>query len=284
VLQSFNVLPAATTCSATGNILREQWNNVFGTAVANIPVTTTPNSTNLLTSLETQNTGGNMGARIRGYICAPLTGAYTFYIAGDDVVELWLSSSTDPASKVKIAYHTYYTGFREWNKYATQKSAAINLQAGQSYYVEVLHKNGGGGDNVSVKWDMPNGVTEMPIGASRLSPYAAQSIAEEFSAALGSGEDKTEGSDFFSKSNISVYPNPFNSVTNIRINPAATEEAVITLNDLQGRKVKQLFRGTLEMNQAKILQLSSEGLSNGIYIISVVTKTKNIIQKISLLK
>src|SRR5260221_6503545 len=46
----------------------------------------------------------NYGSYIRGWIEAPQTGAYTFWIASADQSELWLSSSEDPAGKSRIAY------------------------------------------------------------------------------------------------------------------------------------------------------------------------------------
>ena len=45
------------------------------------------------------------------------------------------------------------------------------LKAGRRYYVEALHKEGGGGDHVSVKWQLPNGQQEAPIPGNRLSPF-----------------------------------------------------------------------------------------------------------------
>jgi hypothetical protein len=174
VSQSFGVKAdgePVNNCSATGYIVREQWNTIFGTAVSDIPLHLPPASTTQLTRLQTENTGDWMGARIRGYICPPVTGNYTFYIAGDDGVELWLSTSDNPANKKKIAGYVGWTGFQEWEKYPDQKSALIALQVGKSYYIEVLHKNGAGGDHVSVRWDLPNGTSEAPVPGSRLAPY-----------------------------------------------------------------------------------------------------------------
>lgn len=171
--QTFNIAAPVTSsaCSATGSLTREQWDNVFGIEVSDIPLNTAATSTNPISMFETLNTGSNMGARIRGYICPPISGNYTFYISGDDAVELWLSTDDNPLNKVKIAGYSGWTGYRDFSKYSTQKSGIINLQVGRSYFVEVLHKNGGGGDNVTVKWQLPDGSIELPIPGSRLSPY-----------------------------------------------------------------------------------------------------------------
>jgi hypothetical protein len=42
-------------------------------------------------------------ARACGYITAPVTGSYTFWIASDDNSELWLSINDNAVNKVKIA-------------------------------------------------------------------------------------------------------------------------------------------------------------------------------------
>ncbi len=171
--------PDTVVCSATGSILREQWNNLSGNDVSNIPVQTAPASASQLTVFESQtNVGDNYGARIRGYVCPPQTGNYIFYIAADDASELWLSTDDNPANKSKIAYALSWTNVREWNKYASQKSAAVYLQAGHKYYIEALHKEGGGGDNLAVAWQLPNGSMEAPIYGSRLSPFLVAQLSQ----------------------------------------------------------------------------------------------------------
>lgn len=165
-------------CNATGQILREVWTNVKGQPVSYIPVNTTPTFTEYLTSLEgPTNAGDTYGARIRGYLCAPMDGDYTFYISSDDHSELWLSTGSDPANKVKIAYVFGSTLKRQWNKYPSQQSVKISLRRGVRYYVEVLHKENLGYDHVSVGWIHPNGTAEMPIPGSRLSPFETSSSA-----------------------------------------------------------------------------------------------------------
>ena len=181
LLKKNSVDPVETAvCQATGVILREQWDNVSGNDVVNIPVQTSPSSTSLLTLFEApSNIGNNYGARIRGYICPPQTGNYTFWIAADDASELWLSTNDNPASKVRIAYNLSYTGPRQWDKYSSQKSVSINLQAGHKYYIEALHKEGNGDDNLSVAWQMPNGTFEAPISGSRLSPFIVAPLTDQ---------------------------------------------------------------------------------------------------------
>ncbi len=157
----------STSCAGTGAINYQKWNNVTGTAVSNLTsLSTYPNSPSVsgtLTSFEIPvNSSDNYGMRVYGYICPPVTGTYTFWIASDDNGELWLSTNSSPANKQKIAYQSSWTNSREWNKVATQKSAAITLTAGQLYYVEALMKEGTGGDNLAVGWAKPGEATTAP--------------------------------------------------------------------------------------------------------------------------
>ncbi|HEY6162309.1 MAG TPA: Ig-like domain-containing protein [Bacteroidia bacterium] len=173
------------SCTATGKISRELWLNVSGTTVSSIPLSSPPGSTGILTLLEApQNIGDNYGQRLRGYICAPATGNYIFWIASDDNSELWLSTNDQPSNKHRIAYNNQWTFSREWTKYASQQSAPISLAAGQKYYIEVLHKEGSQGDNLAVGWQLPDGTYERPIPGSRLAEYNAvpSSVNEPISA------------------------------------------------------------------------------------------------------
>ncbi|MDB5274029.1 MAG: domain containing protein [Chitinophagaceae bacterium] len=165
-------IPPATLCSNTGTITRDYWANIGGTDVSQIPVTTAPTSTTTLTLFEApSDVADNYGQRVRGYLCAPYTGAYTFWIASDDNSELWLSTTTSPTNKVKIAYLNGAVASRNWTANPSQQSASINLIAGQQYYVEALQKEGGGDDFLAVGWQIPTGAMERPIPGIRLSPY-----------------------------------------------------------------------------------------------------------------
>ena len=187
---SGNPLPASQQFSfsyapqGTGSILREYWTNIgYGTAVSDLTSNANypnhPSGRDLLTSFEAPvNWADAYGTRIQGYLSPPVTGYYTFWIASDDNGELWLSTNDNPANAVKIAYVTSWTGSRDWANAnnPTQQSAQIYLQAGQRYYVEALQKEGGGGDNLAVRWELPGGTWEnndstIPIPGIRLSPY-----------------------------------------------------------------------------------------------------------------
>jgi glucose/arabinose dehydrogenase len=161
--------------SASTAIQRELWTEISGTDVSTIPVNTTPVSITDLASFEgPTNSGSDYGARIRGFIAAPTSGNYVFWISSDDKSELWLSTNEDPSNKMKIASVTGYTSVRQYTKYAAQQSALIPLTAGQRYYIEALHKEAAGGDHISVGWQLPNGALERPIPGTRLTRFEPQ--------------------------------------------------------------------------------------------------------------
>jgi hypothetical protein len=164
--------PPPATCQATGSILREFWTNVPGDHVSQVPVNNPPTGSSQLSIFEGPvNSGDNYADRIRGYVCPPVSGSYTFWIAADDDAELWLSNSENPANKVKIAFVSGWTNSREWTKYPSQQSSPVSLVAGIKYYIETLHKEATGGDNLAVGWQIPGGVLERPIAGTRLSPF-----------------------------------------------------------------------------------------------------------------
>jgi len=155
------------SCPGLGSINYQRWNNITGSSVSNL--TSNPNYPNNPSTSGTYtifeipgNSGNNFGMKVYGYICPPAAGNYVFWIASDESAELWLSTTINPANKVKIAYNTSATKSRQWNKSATQKSVAISLLAGQKYYVEALMKEGNGSDNMAVGWAKPGQSTSAP--------------------------------------------------------------------------------------------------------------------------
>jgi ELWxxDGT repeat protein len=166
----YNPDSSPTTCEGTGNILQEIWTNVSGTDVRTFDFTTTPTGgTRSFTSFETtQYYANNYASRMRSVLCVPQSGTYTFWISSDDQSELYLSTSPYEADMRLIAWVYGYTPFRKYDKYPSQKSAQIYLQAGRKYYIEARHKEGNGNDFISVGWTLPDGTVQQPIPGDRL--------------------------------------------------------------------------------------------------------------------
>ncbi len=167
--------PDCISC-VVGNISFERWTGISGTIIsdltnnANYP--NSPNESGFLSDLQGPNLyGDNYGTRVRGFIYPPSTGNYSFTITSDDVSEFYLSTDENPTNKTKVAEVTGYTGVTEYTKYPEQNSSAISLLGGGKYYVEVLHKEGAGGDHFQVYWQTPSNSNRVIIDGSYLSPY-----------------------------------------------------------------------------------------------------------------
>jgi hypothetical protein len=80
----------------------------------------------------------------------------------------------------------------EWTKYGSQTSIAFALTAGQPYYFEVLHKEGGGGDHVEVGWTMPGVTGTNVISGTYLAMRPNLAITKQpVSVATGLGSNVT---------------------------------------------------------------------------------------------
>jgi hypothetical protein len=120
--------------------------------------------------------GNNFGNRLSGYFLPPVTTNYVFFIASDDDSYLYLSPDDQPSRKVWIAHELGWANARNaWQGAAggglnSQKRSdtftpddgvtfpgggpdgGIPLVAGNRYYLEVVHHEGGGGDFLGVTY------------------------------------------------------------------------------------------------------------------------------------
>ena len=181
--------------------MREWWTGISGDLLGNLiqaaDFPLVPTGSDQRSSFEAPtNWGNDYGQRMRGFIHPPITGKYTFWIAGDNNCELWLSIDEDPENKDLLASITSWTGPRQWGKYDSQESVEVELQAGQKYYIEALHKEGGGPDNLAVAWEV-NALPRKVIQGRYLStitdtsssntPVLQQSEISNFNAIASSG-------------------------------------------------------------------------------------------------
>ena len=98
----------------------------------------------------------SIGRMIQGFLSVPVSGNYKFNVTGDDQTVLFISSDNSPANKqAHQVFVSGWTGMTEHDKYIWQSTSDIFLQAGQYYYVEMLSKEGGGGEHFSAFWQTP---------------------------------------------------------------------------------------------------------------------------------
>lgn len=170
--------------SGAGGFYREYWLNIDTVYLA--ALTDDPDFPNNPDGSEILYTGlegpvdweERYGQRLRAYIHPPVTGKYRFWLSADNTAQLWLSTDEAPSNAVKVLELTEASGCRKFDAFdlSVQRSAEIELEADQKYYIEVLHKEGGYNDSVSVAWNIPAtaqwpGEVRKIIAAQYLSPF-----------------------------------------------------------------------------------------------------------------
>jgi len=165
---------------AQTGVLREVWANVEGGEVADLTLSADYPTHPILRTVDAQfaspvNWAEHYGIRMMAYLTPTATGSYTFWIAGDDNAELWLSTDATEGNKALIAKVSSWTEAQKWNKYAEQKSNPVSLQAGQRYYIEALMKESYGGDHLAVAWGTSPTATPQVIPGTHLTPFEVPS-------------------------------------------------------------------------------------------------------------
>jgi len=81
-------------------------------------------------------------------------------------------------------------------------------------------------------------------------------------------------------STLDVYPNPAEDITNIEVQAAKSERAVMEIFDLSGRSVAHLLGQDVKAGQTYRMVYDASDLTNGIYVIKYVTNSETVIEKI----
>ena len=165
------IILVSRPCAAQYGVFREVYTNLTGTTIFSLTNSAIfPNGaqiSNIVSSFEApQNYATNYGQRLRAFVIPPSSGYYTFWIAADNVGNLFLSPNENPASRSLIAYNTQTNTLRQWTKETNQQSAPIFMEGRRRYYLEALMKQGDGPDNLSVGWQQANSSFQLPITAS----------------------------------------------------------------------------------------------------------------------
>ncbi len=149
------------------------------------------------------NTGiDNYGERYSGFFIPPATGKYVFFVSSDDNSDLFISTDDTPDSKYLIAQETSWATNYEWTSdnggtilnVASKRSdqftpagassppyaGGIQLTAGQKYYIEADHFQGGGGDDFSMTYSLLADVGTITNGVP--SAFGGANIAYESAA------------------------------------------------------------------------------------------------------
>ncbi|MEO1257864.1 MAG: LamG-like jellyroll fold domain-containing protein [Bacteroidota bacterium] len=124
------------------------------------------------------NFADSYGSRVYGYIVPSQTGNYTFNVTGDDDVLFYLSTDSTYVNKSQVAYIDGWTSITEHNKYSSQTSNTIYLEAGEKYFTELLHKEGWGGDHFQVYWRTPSNSSWNIVPNANLRPVCYAEICD----------------------------------------------------------------------------------------------------------
>ena len=258
-----------TGCHGSGYVIGEKWDGIPGLQVADLEQAPSypanPSMTAMLSSWSYgPGIGDNYGARVRGYICAPYSGFYTFYVSGDDQVGLWLSTDDDPANKKLIAYVQSWVPFARMDLQQGQQSAPIFLAKGGRYYIETLHKQSVGPNHLIVAWKMPGDVLENPIPGSRLSPVE-NTLGNRRVGAFPQAPQDTSLVKVQTTHRALVFPNPTQNAFRVVLSPGTGENATVRVMDLTG-KVLESYSWHTAPEQAVV----GSRLKPGIYMIETV--------------
>jgi hypothetical protein len=140
-----------------GAVTVERWEDIRGNNVLDLMQISgyphSPDSIGVIDSFCTPRSGDFYGQRLRAVLTVSQSGHRVFRIAGDNQCRLLLSGDSGPyLNKSLIASVPGRTKPGQWNRYRTQISSPVYLKAGVERYLEVLHKEGRGGDHVTVQW------------------------------------------------------------------------------------------------------------------------------------
>lgn len=174
-----------------GTLIEERFSGVVRNDVL-IGNVGAPSESSLMPSFDAgAGVGDSYCRRVRGIFVPATTGEYVFITCSDDDSDLYLSTDNTPKNKRLIAQETNWSDPLKWTSGgdAAQKRSdtwspdggttvpyaeGIHLEAGQHYYIEGVHHEGGGGDNFAATFklfeaatpadDTPSAFTAAVIG------------------------------------------------------------------------------------------------------------------------
>ncbi len=164
---------ARETIRPGGGLQREVWIPVPGSTIAQVRRASLQAATETSRILDATSMDAreNYAERWRGWVVPPASGTYTFWISSDDAGVLRLSPGSDPGLCQDIASVPDWCPPGTWDRYRSQRSEPVQLEAGTPYYLEVLHKQGLGSAHCAIGWQLPDASLERPIPAMRLAPW-----------------------------------------------------------------------------------------------------------------
>jgi hypothetical protein len=163
--------------SISNGLTLDTWQEIQGQSVTHLISARSrflshPNSSSHIEKIDVNNhnkiEGKNYGARYHGFLEVPTTGTYYFWITGEDDAQLWFAdgSVTDPQTAQPLTNRygkqllakasSSSSNPKDFDLDPGQKTRPLQLTAGQTYFIEVLHKNESvAGNHISIAWSGP---------------------------------------------------------------------------------------------------------------------------------
>jgi hypothetical protein len=195
-------------------------------------------------------------ARWKGLIKAPVSGSYTFVTQSDDGVSVWLDGSLL---------------INNWTPHnlTTNASSPVNLISGKVYPIVVEYFEGGGGACVNLQWKYPG-------QSQQIIPHTAFFVEQ---AALAQAMDSV---DFIEEDNnvgVEIFPNPTDGkLITLKISDGNPGEARIIISNITSKIV--LLKDVYFSKGQNEIQLSLDDLSEGLYLIQLKRRDKNLYQRL----
>ncbi len=170
----------AANVTVSGVLKDQFYTGASRASVANGTATLT--SASALTAFEApSDIADNYAQSVSGWFTPASTGKYVFFVSADDDADFYISTDATPANKRLVAQQPSWGNALEWTTaeggksdgtVVTQKSSAtfspdngattpfaagISLTAGTKYFIQAIHHEGGGGDNLAVTFSTVGG-------------------------------------------------------------------------------------------------------------------------------
>lgn len=79
--------------------------------------------------------------------------------------------------------------------------------------------------------------------------------------------------------NVHIYPNPFNNITNVEFTLSSEQDVEITLNDISGRLIQIVEKGSKTPGK-HVIPINGSGLNSGVYLVKISVGYKVYYKKI----
>lgn len=173
---AFSLGKATVLCNSPAGLHEERWHTgrMLGP----------PDQTSLLATAEApSNAGDRYVRRVTGWIVPARTGPHRFWVAANHKAIVSLGADGSRASAVAICSVASGSAVRGYDERVNQRSDLIWLEAGRPRFLQIIHRDHAGDDNLSVAWEGPGFARTVVPGANLVPGRPALAMPGEDPAA-----------------------------------------------------------------------------------------------------